>query len=292
MSWYNQKEKGSKFLLKTTLFLVKFTPNFILKFIVLMASFFYYIFSKNERKNIDKFYKNLNSKNRNTFLNFYNFSISIIDKMAVWIGKIQFKDLVLKDKDLILKNLVNAKTGTIILASHYGNIEIARALSRTKHKVKLAILVYNKNMMNFNNLINKISSQKIKIFEVDELDVARMIELRNFLDNGGHLCIMGDRIPLKSNKMINAKFLNQNADFPLGSFYLAYLLKCPINALWCVKNKNKYEIMMDEICDFLDKKSIEKCALKYISLLEDRVRENPTMWFNFFDFWGDDEKSL
>ena len=75
MPWYNQKEKGTIFLLKITFYLVKFSPSFLLKPIIFSISLIYFALSKDERNNIKNFYKNLKYDNLNLkiiFSNFYN----------------------------------------------------------------------------------------------------------------------------------------------------------------------------------------------------------------------------
>ena len=296
MPWYNQKEKGTIFLLKITFYLVKFSPSFLLKPIIFFISLIYFALSKDERNNIENFYKNLKYDNLNLkiiFSNFYNFSLSITDKIAVWIGKIKFEDIVLENETNLLEKLVLPKNGSIIIASHFGNVEIARALSDKKHNVKLAILAHTKNMLKFNSLINKISSKKIEIFEVKDLDIEKMIKLDNFLQTGGHLCIMADRVPIDSNRILRVNFLGKDALFPTGAFDLAYLLKCPVNLLWCIKKDGIYHVKVDEISKKIEKKDIRPNLEKYVKLLEQNCKKFPSMWFNFYDFWSkDDKKSL
>lgn len=296
MLWYRQREKGSVFLLKLSFLLVKFCPNFILKPIVFLVSFVYFFFSKEERASIRAFHKNLSGKepsNKTVFLNFYNFAISICDKIAVWIGKIKFKDIILENEKTLLEKLVFPKKGSIIIASHFGNVEVARALSDKKHSVRLAILAHTKNMLKFNSLINQISSKKIEIFEVKDLDIQKMIELDNFLQSGGHLCIMADRVPIDSSRVLSINFLGKDALFPTGAFDLAYLLKCPVNLLWCIKKDGIYHVKVDEISKKIEKKDIKLNLEKYVKTLEQNCKKYPNMWFNFYDFWSkDDKKSL
>ena len=296
MLWYRQREKGSVFLLKLSFLLVKFCPNFILKPIVFLVSFVYFLFSKEERASIRAFHRNLSGKEpsiKTVFLNFYNFAISICDKIAVWIGKIGFDDVVLENKELILKSLISKKRGSIIISAHFGNIEVARALSGSKQDIKLAILAHNKNMMKFATLINEISSKKIEVFEVSNLDIEKMVKFNEFLDSGGHLCVMADRVPISSDRVLKVDFLDKVALFPTGSFELARLLKASIVALWCIKDGDKYHISIDEIAKEVRRDSVKNSLNSYVRVLEKRCKEFPNMWFNFYDFWSkDDKKSL
>lgn len=77
-------------------------PRFLLTPIVFFISFLYFLSSKNERKNLERFYLNLNKKfgtnHKNVFRNFFEFSKSIVDKISVWLGKIKYDDLVLENE--------------------------------------------------------------------------------------------------------------------------------------------------------------------------------------------------
>lgn len=288
MKWYEQNEKAGTFLLKITFILVSYMPNFVLAPIALLVSFCYYVMCPKQRANIDEYKRNLslkfNIKKTSSFLNFYNFSYMIIDKIRVWIGKISFEDLKFIDKNSMEKAFCSSKRGKIVITSHFGNVDIARALSSFHNGINMAILMYNQNSTKFANLINKISKIQIKIVEVNDLNIQTMLKLSNFLDSGGFICLMVDRIPIHGNKIHYCDFLGKTAPFPQGAFILSRLLKCDLLALWCIKYKGKYNISVDEI---KFDTNITKNMEIYVKKLENMCKKYPNMWFNFFDFWED-----
>ncbi|CUU70320.1 hypothetical protein [Campylobacter hyointestinalis] len=291
--WYKQKEKGSFFWVKLTFYLVCFMPRFLLTPIVFFISFLYFLSSKNERKNLERFYLNLNKKfgtnHKNVFRNFFEFSKSIVDKISVWLGKIKYDDLVLENEKELYELFFNAKRGKVIIVSHFGNVEIAKALSRHYKDLKMAVLVYDQNSLNFGKMLNSLNDNHIKIFRVDSLDIGVMLELSKFIDEGGFICTMGDRIPVSGNKICKIPFLGQMAKFPQGGFVLASLLKCEVWTLWCIKKSGKYNIKVDFLAQNVERKNIAKYIQIYLNLLELNCKEYPQMWFNFFDIWSDDE---
>ncbi|WP_158336119.1 hypothetical protein [Campylobacter iguaniorum] len=241
-----------------------------------------------------KFYANLNAKfatkHKNRFLNFYEFSNSLTDKIAVWLGKIKFDDLILDNERELNKLFFSGGSGKVVIVSHFGNIEIARALSSHAKGLKMAILVYDKNSANFTNIINSLSKTNIKTFKVDELDISSMLEISNFIDGGGFICVMGDRTPLNGNKTTQVKFLGKMADFPQGGFAIASILKCDIWALWCIKIKGKYHLKADFLANDVNRRKIGSYIQIYADLLAQNCKSYPQMWFNFFDYWGKNEK--
>lgn len=295
-AWFEKEEKAGYFWLKITLFLVKFLPNFLLKFACFFVSLFFYIFSPKERENIKTFYINLRAfqgkrgleKSKiKIFSNFYEFGLSIADKIAVYKGKFQRKHLLIKDEVFLINELIKSQKGQIILCSHLGNVEVARVLSKALKNLRLSILVYEKNARDFFKLINEISEKQINVFYVDELDVAKMLELKNLLESGVHLGIMGDRVAIEG-KNLQTEFLDKPCLLPQGAFLLAHLLEAEISMLWCVKRKGGYEVELEKIrpdTNLSRDENIAFCMKQYIQSLEKRLCKTPQMWFNFYDFW-------
>lgn len=292
--WWQKRERGGKFFLKLSFILVNHTPNFLLYPIVFFVSFTYYLICKEERENI-RFYLNLynkkfNKSKNNSFANFYNFSISICDKIKVWIGKISFDNINILDIDKIEKDLVSPQKGHVIVTSHFGNVEIARALSSKIDGFNITILMYTKHSAQFVNFINSISKSKFDVLEVDELDINLMLKLKQIVDSGGHIAVMGDRVSINEKKKLSCKFLAMECDFNIGAYILASLLNSPLSVIWCVKEKNRYNLSYKNLANSVvlgrDRFEGSKKYLQlYVDELESMVEKYPYYWFNFFDFW-------
>lgn len=300
--WYERGERAGDFWLNITIFLVLILPRFLLNIVIAFVTFIYYLNSKDERKNLREFYRNLDDflgvkKRHNIYLNFYYFGSSICDKIAAWKGKITHKDLHIINYDFMLSELNTKKRGQILLMSHFGNIEVARALGDKFKNLRIITFVYQKNTEKFLNMIDKISKKKIDRIYVDEINIKSLLELRAILDSGGHIGIMGDRIALNNKKNIKMKFFDKDCYFPYGAFLIAGLLEAKMGMLWCEKISKKYHIMLEGISyDYNSRDSIVKLgsdkieSIKpllqtYISSLEKRAINNPTQWFSFHNFW-------
>ena len=114
--WWNKKEKAGFFLLKLTLYLVIILPAFILKIVIFIVTLFYYIVNKEERNNIATYRNNLKKyfndevkeilSHTSVFSNFYAFSESICDKIAVWKGKIEYNDFITELNEKVENTLI------------------------------------------------------------------------------------------------------------------------------------------------------------------------------------------
>ena len=297
--WWKKQERGGAFFLRPSLFLVQILPEFALKLIVKIVVWFYYIFSKNERENIAAFRQNLSEfagsqtlKGTSVFSHFEAFGGAICDKFRVWKGKIKDSELEIIDLGRIKSELIGAKKGQILLTAHLGNVEICKALGARVDGFRMVILAYDKNSREFNEVLKRISQNdgSVRMMLVNELDVAAMLELKNIVESGEHIGIMGDRTPLGGDKAARVKFLGKEASFNYGPYLIAGILGVKISSLWCQKIDGKFRIELVPLASAVklgrDKAAAAREYLQiYVRELENRCKQTPAQWFNFFDFW-------
>jgi glycosyltransferase, group 2 family len=297
--WWKKQERGGAFFLRLSLFLAQILPEFALKLIVKIVVWFYYIFSKNERENIAEFRRNLSDfagsqtlKGTSVFSNFEAFGVAICDKFRVWKGKIKDSELEIIDLERIKSELIGAKKGQILLTAHLGNVEICKALGARVDGFRMVILAYDKNSREFNEVLKRISQNdgSVRMMLVNELDVAAMLELKNIVESGEHIGIMGDRTPIGGDKAARVKFLGKEANFNYGPYLIAGILGVKISSLWCQKIEGKFRIELVPLASTVklgrDKAAAVREYLQiYVRELENRCKQTPVQWFNFFDFW-------
>lgn len=297
--WWKKQERGGAFFLRLSLFLVQILPEFALKFIVKIVVWFYYIFSKNERENIAEFRRNLSEfagaqtlKKTSVFSHFEAFGGAICDKFRVWKGKIKDDELEIIDLERIKSELIGAQKGQILLTAHLGNVEICKALGARVEGFRMVILTYDENSRKFNEVLREISKNggSVRMMAVNKLDVAAMLELKNIVESGEHIGIMGDRTPLGGDKAARVKFLGKEASFNYGPYLIAGILGVKISSLWCQNIGGKFRIELVPLASAVklgrDKAAAARQYLQiYVRELENRCKQTPAQWFNFFDFW-------
>ena len=297
--WWKRQERGGAFFLRLSLFLAQILPEFALKLIVKIVVWFYYIFSKNERENIAAFRRNLSvfagSQTLNgtiVFSHFEAFGGAICDKFRVWKGKIKDGELEIIDMERIKSELIGAQKGQILLTAHLGNVEICKALGARVEGFRMVILTYDENSRKFNEVLREISKNdgSVRMMAVNKLDVAAMLELKNIVESGEHIGIMGDRTPLGGDKAARVKFLGKEASFNYGPYLIAGILGVKISSLWCQKIDGKFRIELVPLASAVklgrDKAAAAREYLQiYVRELENRCKQTPAQWFNFFDFW-------
>lgn len=309
--WFERDEAASAFWLNVTIILVRLLPRFALNVVIAFVTFIYFIFSKGERENLKRFYAIARDYHKATFplkplpktlqkpniyLNFYQFGCAICDKVAAWIGKLGFEDINIKNLDFVISEFISGKRGQILLMSHFGNVEVANAMARHFENLNITAFVYQKNSKDFLAMLEKVSSHKVPKIFVDDIDVAKLLELKAILDSGGHIAIMGDRAAINSKRNMRVEFLGKPCVFPCGAFIIAYLLKANISSLWCEKIDGKYHIELENLYhnnwhSAPRDSAITPLLKRYVASLERHALDNPTQWFSFYDFWGEAESA-
>lgn len=179
-----------------------------------------------------------------------------------------------------------------MLTAHLGNVEICKALAARVKGFRMVILTYDENSRKFNEVLREISKNdgSVRMMAVNKLDVAAMLELKNIVESGEHIGIMGDRTPLGGDKAARVKFLGKEAGFNYGPYLIAGILGVKISSLWCQKIDGKFRIELVPLASAVklgrDKAAAARQYLQiYVRELENRCKQTPTQWFNFFDFW-------
>ena len=287
--WSENNEKAGAALLNLARFVTLHTPDFCMRGTALCISAIYFALLKNERRAIREFLRRAldrEPKIREIYANFYKFSLSLCEKIAVWNGKIALDQIRVQSG---MKELLSDGTGKILITSHFGNTEIARALSANTAGIKINVLIFRKHSENFMKFIEKMGGG-VKILYVGELGIGEMLQIKELLQNGEHIAIMGDRMPVGSDKFQSEDFLGCSANFPIGGYLLAKILDAPLFSLWCYEGRSGHELRLQPLPAPLksrDKALSVALALKsYVRQLELYAKEFPSQWYNFFDFWA------
>ena len=302
--WSEINERGSKVAMRLMLVIYKVLGKKTVYYMLYPIALYFYFFGRKARKASEQYLKQLelssasyNKSKWQIFKHFLSFSESVIDKLAVWRGDIEKKDISFPNLSLLKENIKN-KEGGVIFSAHLGNLEIARALSRFEHDVKINAISFNQHAKKFNNLLQSVNpSCKLNIIEIQDLNIQVAIDLKDRVDRGEFIVIMCDRTsPSRPERTIDVSFLGKKAYLPEGAFILGGMLKTKAYFMLCLKeNRDQYSIIFNK---FSDKMNIERknrdeslayYAQKFSFLIEEQCKNYPLQWFNFFNFWENKE---
>ncbi len=235
---------------------------------------------------------------RTVYKHFYAFGECAIDKIAAWAGDMK-RDQVKIHGAEALQIFARSGTGALFIGSHLGNLELCRALGEKAGKVKINAVVFNKNAAKFQSILSKTDSRaELNLIHVEEMGADTAIILRQKVDVGETVVIVGDRTPVNNaGRVRHIDFLGEKAPFAEGPFILAGLMQCPVYLIFCIKEGGEYNIYLEHFSDTLKFPREQRDTLlteamqAYADRLAYYCKKAPLQWFNFFDFWSPDIKS-
>ena len=222
-----------------------------------------------------------------TYVNHCFFGQVVIDKFAMYAGK-RF-NIEIEDEQRFL-DLATQREGFVQLSAHIGNYEIAGYSLVAESKRMNALVFAGEKASVMKNRDKMFAGTNISMIAIQK-DMSHLFEIDNALTNGEIVSMPADRIN-GSHKFIEHDFLGAKARFPLGPFSVATMRSLNVLAVNVMKTSLKsYKIYVTPL--FYDKEAsrqeqIRQLSEAYVAELEKRVREYPTQWYNYFEFWNND----
>ena len=232
-----------------------------------------------------------------SFRQFWNFGLALIDKLAVWNGEIKLHHITRHQRDII-DQMVREKRGGILLVSHLGNFEICRCLSAAQGDIRLTVLLHTKHAEKFNRLLNEQDNEQgnqpaIEVLQVTEITPATAMLLSERIERGEFIAIAADRVAIEHpENSLMVDFMGQRAPLPKGPFVLAAILRAPILTVFSLWQADGYHIYFDQLSGpvHAPRKQrspiLSQLAQRYAHQLQDHCIDVPLQWFNFFHFWN------
>jgi predicted LPLAT superfamily acyltransferase len=209
----------------------------------------------------------------------------VVDRFAFYAGR-SFK--MEGDEMPVFNRLAEAEPGFVQLGSHTGNFELVGYQLRSIKK--MGVLV-------FSGETETVMQQRAAVFSRSNIemvpvsdDLSHLFRLNEILRDGGIVSMPGDRL-FGSQKRFSCLFFGEPAPFPAGPFMLAAQRSAPIVAVFVMKEGvRRYRVFVRQLGAELDsdlpsRKRAEAMAQGFAACLENVVRQYPTQWFNFYDFW-------
>ena len=221
-----------------------------------------------------------------TYVNHCLFGQVVVDKFAMYAGK-KF-DVEIENYDKFL-DLAAQEEGFVQLSAHIGNYEIAGYTLVAESKRFNALVFAGEKESVMKNRDKMFAGTNIGMIAIRP-DMSHLFEIDKALADGETVSMPADRIN-GSQKYIEHDFLGAKARFPLGPFSVATMRSLNVLAVNVMKTSlRSYKIFVtplpyDKAATRQEK--ISQLSQAYVSELEKRVRQYPTQWYNYFEFWHD-----
>lgn len=229
----------------------------------------------------------------NSFRHFMRFGTAMLDKVAGWRGEmLPGRDVVFAPGAEAAMN-AHAGQGQLLLASHLGDVEACRALSSKP----INALVFSANAQGFKRVMEESAPDSgINLIQVDDIGPETAMLLKEKLDCGEWVAIVGDRVAVSPQRgggwrVCWSSFMGSPAPFPQGPFILAAVLRCPVLLIFALKQQNQLRVYCEQFANPLllprgaRDAGIQEAVDRYARRLEHYALMSPLDWFNFFDFW-------
>jgi predicted LPLAT superfamily acyltransferase len=224
------------------------------------------------------------------YRNYFIFGQVLLDKTATLAG-FRSKFTFDFDGEKYLREMAAGNTGCLLISAHLGNFEMAgHMLERLEARVNIIML--DAEYQRIKNYLSSITQKSFHVISIRE-DNAHVYEINTALENKEILCIHGDRF-LEGSKTLEIEFLGEKARFPTGPFYLAMKYGIPVSFVFAMKEgKSHYHFYATPPKSYLQQGNIIKrdemlktIIQDYISQVEQKLRQYPDQWFNYYNFWA------
>ncbi|MDF1790477.1 MAG: glycosyltransferase [Thalassobaculaceae bacterium] len=303
--WASLQERGGYWVLSFMLMTYRVFGRAVFSAILRVVISYYFVFNARARRASLDYLRRVRAVDaaalgpaegsllRPSFSHFVSFGEAILDKLRAWNDEIAEDDLVFDNLEAVDAILASGR-GALMITSHLGNAEVCRALGTRLKGHRINVLVHTRHAEAFNRLLsNDARAAGLNLIQTTEVGPETAILLRQKVDAGELVVIVGDRVPVSdAPRILRVPFLGAPAPFPQGPYILASLLKCPVLLLFCVRQGRRFRISFEPFADRvrLDRtrreEAMREMALRFAERLEAHCLRSPLQWFNFFDFWN------
>lgn len=220
-----------------------------------------------------------------TYVNHCLFAQVVVDRFAVFAGK-RFKlDI---DGYEYFQQLELETKGFVILSSHIGCYEVAGYSLISKSKRFNALVFGGEKATVMKGRQEALSEHNIRMIPVRE-DMSHLFIVNEALSNNEIMSMPADRI-VGSAKVVKVNFFGETASLPAGPFSVATMNGFEALAVNVMKiSAKRYKVYVTRLSYDTQaprKQQMQQLANCYVEELERRVRQYPSQWFNFYDFWS------
>jgi predicted LPLAT superfamily acyltransferase len=227
-----------------------------------------------------------------SFRHMLAFAESALDKLAAWAGRLKGIAPAFPERARFDALLASGR-GALLLGAHFGNLEMTRALAAHHRLARITAVVYSEHATAFRGALEGASAEYGEnLVHVTDITPATVIALKEKVERGELLVIVGDRTPAAENgRVCSVDFLGAPADFAEGPFILAHLLECPVYLFFCPREADGYRIHFEPFAERIElprarrAEALREYAGRYAARLEALCLRAPYQWFNFYNYW-------
>jgi predicted LPLAT superfamily acyltransferase len=196
-----------------------------------------------------------------------------------------------------LHEVMDRGQGVLLFGSHLGSFELMRVLAQRRPDYKIRVVLdktHNPAMTQLLDALNPAIAAGVIDASQDGPSIAMAI--KQATDEGALVALLVDRAR-PNEPALTAPFLGKDAPFPTAPWLIASALKVPVVLAFGLYNGGHcYHLAFESFSDSIAvprqqrAQAVLSLIQRYAARLEHYARAAPYNWFNFYDFWGNEDK--
>jgi predicted LPLAT superfamily acyltransferase len=189
-----------------------------------------------------------------------------------------------------LAGLAEKRRGALLIGAHMGSFEAMRAMAHHR-ALPMNIVGYFKNALLLNGILDKLNPAIATRFISVEPSVDFMLKLKERIDAGELVALLGDRVGL-GDRVVDVDLFGGRVSLPTGPYWLAASLRCPVYLTFGLYHEpNRYDLYCEPFAEIIElprggrQEGARAYAQRFASRLEHYCRLAPDNWFNFYPYW-------
>jgi len=293
-SWKARTEAGSAFSIAAVAWVARVMGRTAVAiFLIPVVAYFLLVRGEERRASRDYLARVLGRRPHwwEVFLHFHTFARVATDRLFILTGRMEKLKVQLHGRPLV-RDVAEQGSGCIILSSHLGSFEAARAASFDRPDIALHVMIDRSLNPNFQQRLESFDPQLAsRVIDASRPPTALAMELAGALGKAGWIGVPADRYR-PGDKTLACQFLGDVAPFPAGPFSLACAFDVPIVFATGLFLDGRYHLYFEALERPVGRgrEQRQQCAQDlaeaFACRLEVYARMAPYNWFNFFDFWA------
>jgi len=289
--WTSKKERGSPWTIRFMIWLCQHRNRWLAD-LLLYPIVAYFLLTAGSTRQASRHFFQL-AKGSFSWDDHYQqlmcFARSLIDRVSILMGESRHFEVKHHGRNDLIE-MRRKGQGLILLGAHLGNFEACKILVKNQANINVHIVAYFASSKKIRSGLDAINPDLINNV-IDPTSPDAVFQMRDVLENGGILAILGDRTGI-GEKKLPVEFLGEPTFLPAGPYFLAAILGCPVFCFLGLRvDERTYETHAIKLADHIQLRrghrleEAQPYAQKYADFLGEKARQHPHNWFNFFEFW-------
>jgi predicted LPLAT superfamily acyltransferase len=292
LNWIRQRERGSALTMRLMAWIALRLGRPAARILLYPICLYFVIFSGPARRATHDFLVRVLGRPvmwRDIFHQYLCFAATILDRVYLLVGRHRQFEVIIQGKE-VLGQFLSRGHGCVLLGSHLGSYEIARAVASSQCEHEIKVLMYEHNAPMITSLMRSLNPDAAAgVIPVGA--PGAILQVKECLDRGGMVGILGDRA-VEYSRTTRCTFLGRPASFPDGPIRLTSVLSVPVFLFFGLyRGGNRYDVYFELFAERVSidqnqpQQQIQHWLQRYADRLEHYCRLAPDNWFNFYDFW-------